>query len=254
MATKIYVLDTTVLIENPDYMYRGEGIFVIPTAVIKEIDGLKNNDQEDAAKAARKVARTLDRLGSYGDLSVGVRLSTGGVLRVYTNYVEIDDLNSKGDNRIVGAALALKKETGGDVELVTTDINMRTVARVYGIKPENPDCGSVLREDTDMEMVNKANNLKRRIKRAGVIAITSGISALVIMLLYLAHIPPRHSIFDPLLVISLGSTFWWGGYYFFLKSPTTGENKPEYGLPDIGPKEVFDPRYSGLGCNIHRDE
>ena len=255
MEDKIYVLDTTVLIEAPDYMYRGEGMFVIPTAVIKEIDGLKNSDQKEVAAAARKVARTLDTLGSYGNLTSGVRLSTGGTLRVYTNYVEIDDLNSKNDNRIVGTAMALKKETDSDVKLVTTDINMRTVARAHGIKAEIPDCVSVIGENADIKMVNNTtNDLKRRIKRAGVIAIVSGISALVIMLMYLAHIPSRHSIFSPLLIISLGSAVWWGGYYFFLKSPTMGENKTENGSSNIGPKEVFDPRYSGLGCNIYRDE
>ncbi len=64
---KTYVLDTSVLIEDPDVFYKlGDGNIVLPTAVIREIDGLKRNPDPDdpRAKASRKVARLLDRLGS----------------------------------------------------------------------------------------------------------------------------------------------------------------------------------------------
>jgi rRNA maturation endonuclease Nob1 len=278
MENKVYVLDTTILIETPDYMYRGEGTFVIPTSVIKEIDGLKNSDQEDVAKTARKVARTLDRLGSYGNLAGGVRLSTGGTLRVYAKYAEIDDLNSKGDNRIVGAAIALKKEMGSDVELITTDINMRTVARVYGIKADFPDLSSIVRDDTDVEdtaigVVNdiETNDLKRRTKRAGIIAIASGVTLLVTF--FLINLVFRNleignsgtgikdgDFLNGLFCLSIVSSFWWGGYYFFLRSFIKAKDKTAFeafdhnNISEIGPKEVFDPRYSGLGCNIYRDE
>lgn len=134
---KIYILDTTVLLYDPNLMYElGDSTIIIPTAVIKELDGIKRSEEENKAKAARQVARTLDRLGSCGDLSAGVKLPTGGILRVYTGYEGIDDLASQTDNRVIGAAIRLKKETEGRVIVLTTDTNMRTIARSYGLKGE----------------------------------------------------------------------------------------------------------------------
>jgi predicted ribonuclease YlaK len=138
--SKIYVLDTSVLIDDPDVLYKlGVGEIVIPTAVIKEIDGLKRHPdpEEPRAKAARKVARTLDMLGSYQDISVGARTSGGSTVRIVNKYERLDDLASNADNRIVGTAVRLKEETQRTVVLVTTDGNMRTVTRSYGIRAEN---------------------------------------------------------------------------------------------------------------------
>ena len=133
---KTYVLDTTVLIYDPDIMFKtGEADWVIPLAVIREIDGLKNSDKDLVAKAARQIARTLDRFGSYGDLSAGVKLPTGRILRIIEGFEKIDALASDADNKILGAALLLKN-AGENVTLFTVDANMRTVARVYGIKAE----------------------------------------------------------------------------------------------------------------------
>ena len=133
---KTYVLDTTVLIEDPDVMYKlGNSLIVIPMAVIKELDGLKRSDVGSVAQAARAVARTLDRLGSYGDLREGVKLSSGGVLKVYNGSETVDGLASEADNRIVGAAVRLQREVS-NVTLLTADGNMRTVARVNGVKAE----------------------------------------------------------------------------------------------------------------------
>jgi len=59
---KIYVLDTSVVIEDPDVFFKlGDGDIVLPTAVIKEIVGLKRNPDPDdpRAKTSRKVARLL---------------------------------------------------------------------------------------------------------------------------------------------------------------------------------------------------
>jgi len=147
---KTYVLDTSVLIEDPDVFFKlGDGDIVLSTAVIKEIDGLKRNpDPEDVrAKAARKVSRTLDRIGSYGDISTGARTFAGSTVLITTDHTEIDDLASNADNRIVGTAIRLTKEAGDNsVILVSTDSNMRNVTRAYGIRSENyPFCISPLK-------------------------------------------------------------------------------------------------------------
>ena len=136
---RTYVLDTTVVLYDPDVFYRLQGRIVIPTSVIKEIDGLKRRD-DNAGYAARKAARTLDVLGSYeefgvhGDLATGVSLSTGGIILVYPFYEVIDALDSEADNRVVGTALNLKNNGARNITLLASDINMRTVARAYGIR------------------------------------------------------------------------------------------------------------------------
>ncbi len=136
-AKTTYVLDTTVLLYEPDIMYKlRDNVIVIPAVVIKEIDGLKRNRNENTAQAARQVARTLDLFGSYADLTEGVRLSTGGILKVSTDHIEIDALASKADNKILGTAMLIKQVSGGKVVVLTTDTNMRTVARIHKVKGE----------------------------------------------------------------------------------------------------------------------
>jgi len=138
--TKTYVLDTSVLINDPDVFYKlGDSQIIIPTAVIKEIDGLKRNPdpEEPRAKAARKVSRMLDRLGSSQDISIGAQTYAGSTVRISTKYQVIDDLASNADNRIVGTAIRLKEDTQANLILVSTDGNMRSVTRSYGIKAEN---------------------------------------------------------------------------------------------------------------------
>lgn len=135
-----YVLDTSVLITDPDVFSKlGESQLIIPTASIKELDGLKKNPDPDEprAKAARKVARILDRLGDYQDISVGAKTSWGTTVKICNRYRLIDDLASNADNRIVGTAIRLRDETQSNVVLLSTDANMRNIARSYGIRAEN---------------------------------------------------------------------------------------------------------------------
>lgn len=137
---KIFVIDTSVLIEDPDVLFKlGGNEIVIPTAVLKELDGLKKHPDPDEhrAKAARQVTRTLDMLGSYQDISTGAKTSAGSIVRIYNQYHVIDDLASSADNRIVGSAIKLEEEGTGRVILVSTDGNMRNVTRSYKIKAEN---------------------------------------------------------------------------------------------------------------------
>jgi rRNA-processing protein FCF1 len=149
---KTYILDATVLIYDPDIFYKlGDADIVVPLAVVKELDGLKKSDMELTAQAARKVARTLDRWGSYADLITGVKLPTNARIYIYTDYEKIDGLDSQADNRIVGAALKIKREKDIDVVLVTTDTNMRTVARAHGITAESYAFSAFSRGETNVK-------------------------------------------------------------------------------------------------------
>ncbi len=135
-----YIIDTSVLIDDPDVLIKlRDSKIVLPAAVIKEIDGIKKyaDPNEPRAKAVRRVARVLDGLSSRQDITKGAITSAGSTISIYHRYVFIDDLASQGDNRIIGAALELTKGTSDNVILLSTDRNLRTVARSYGIYAEN---------------------------------------------------------------------------------------------------------------------
>lgn len=136
---KTYVLDTTVLIYDPDIFYKlGDANIVIPLAVIRELDGLKNSDSELVANAARQVSRILDRISSYSDMrEAGGNISSGARIFIETNYEKVEGLESEGDRQIIGTALYIKKKGVKNLILATTDTNMRIVGRTYGIKVEH---------------------------------------------------------------------------------------------------------------------
>jgi predicted ribonuclease YlaK len=137
MRENIYVLDTCVLLNDPEIIGKlGHGQIIIPTAVIRELDCLKRNPdpKEPRSMAARKVARTLDTLGSSQNIASGAKTSMGATVRIINQFVPIDDLANNADNRIIGTALKMKEDTQGRVILVSDDGNMRNVTRSYGIE------------------------------------------------------------------------------------------------------------------------
>ena len=79
---KIYVLDTNVLIHNPQAMfsYKKDDV-VIPITVIEEIDKLKKG-LDEKGRNARQVSRQLDDLRKKGSLKDGVKLDSGGTIQV----------------------------------------------------------------------------------------------------------------------------------------------------------------------------
>jgi PhoH-like ATPase len=135
----VYVVDTSVLINDPDVLYklRQTRIFV-PSAVVRELDGLKRSLDSKKSGAARKASRTLDRLGCREHIALGAITSAGSQVRIFFKYKEVSDLDSWADNRIVGAAMKLKEENRHyNVVLLSNDRNMCIITRAYGIEAEN---------------------------------------------------------------------------------------------------------------------
>src|SRR5208337_3590904 len=133
---KTYIVDTSVLIDDPDLFYKlGKSQIVVPTAVIRELDGLKNSTVAATASSARKVSRTLDRLGTTQNIASGARTSAGSTVRICNRYQTVNDLNSVADNKIVGTALKLNGESE-NVIILTTDGNMRNIARAHWLRAE----------------------------------------------------------------------------------------------------------------------
>src|SRR3954468_1702746 len=80
---KHFVLDTNVLLHNPNalFMFKDNEV-IIPFDVIEELDKFKTNN-DDLGRNARSVIRHLDRLRRTGNLSQGVDVpETGGKVRV----------------------------------------------------------------------------------------------------------------------------------------------------------------------------
>src|SRR2546425_13089248 len=81
-SVKNYILDTNVLLHDPDSLLNfQENNVLIPIEVIEEIDRFKRESTE-LGQNARTVSRMLDGYRGEGSLSEGVRLPTGGKLKI----------------------------------------------------------------------------------------------------------------------------------------------------------------------------
>jgi PhoH-like ATPase len=171
--TKLFVLDTNVLMHDPMCLFRFEehDIF-LPMIVLEELDGHKKGMTE-VARNARQTSRTLDALaGTAGaDIGAGLQLDTtghreaGGKLFFQTsalNYTLPSSLpQGKADNQILGVVEALRQlhsaegthagraSAAREVVLVSKDINMRVKARALGLAAEDYQNDKTL-EDGDL--------------------------------------------------------------------------------------------------------
>lgn len=137
---KTFVLDTNVLLHNPNAIYLfEENEIVIPLDVIEELDKFKTNT-DDLGRNARTAIRHLDRLRESGNLSKGVDIpESGGRIRV---ILEEDQklcpglTNNSPDNRIICCAFSLLQE-GKRVVFISKDINARIKSDALGITTED---------------------------------------------------------------------------------------------------------------------
>src|SRR6266478_1614148 len=123
---KHFVLDTNVLLHNPNALFMfADNEVIIPFDVIEELDKFKVGT-DDLGRNARTVIRHLDRLRQTGNLAEGVKVEqTGGTVRV---VLEEDQKLCPGltintpDNRIICAAKMLADQ-GKQVVFISKDIN-----------------------------------------------------------------------------------------------------------------------------------
>jgi PhoH-like ATPase len=149
---KNYILDTNVLLHDPDsLLYFDDNCVLIPIEVIEEIDRFKRESTE-RGQNARTFSRTLDSLRTKGRLSDGVALSTGGRLKVIFQKPGENGqvvVGSKTvDSRIVALALHVQKaEPKTPTILVTKDINLRIKADALGLQAQDYETDRVLIKD-----------------------------------------------------------------------------------------------------------
>ncbi|WP_110948622.1 PhoH family protein [Pseudomonas bohemica] len=145
----LYVLDTNVLIHDPNALLNFEEHYVaIPMTVLEELDKLKAGKHSVAAEC-RQAIRLIDKtLGEATpeEVEQGVPIDRGtGVLKGYLSILmsKREEPNSLlpehlNDNIIINQLIdmhARKKEVR--IVLVTKDINMRLKARACGIEAED---------------------------------------------------------------------------------------------------------------------
>ncbi|MFG0327082.1 MAG: PhoH family protein [Phycisphaerales bacterium JB037] len=152
---KHFVLDTNVLLHNPDALFVfQENHVVIPFPVIEELDTMKRRE-DDIGRNARQAIRHLDKLRIKGRLTEGVNwgvLGTQvGVARVAggnghaTGTIRIDVTdperpptieNPSPDNRIIAVAYELHL-AGKRTVFVSKDLSARIKSDALGIKTED---------------------------------------------------------------------------------------------------------------------
>ncbi len=151
-GVKTFVLDTNVLLHNPDALFVfKEHHVVVPFTVIEELDKMKRKD-DDLGRNARAAIRNLDRLRAVGKLSEGVNWGILGVrsgsnaapigqtgtvridVNTYTRPVML--VEEMPDNRIIVVAYQLHKQ-GVRTVFVTKDLSARIKADALGVKTED---------------------------------------------------------------------------------------------------------------------
>nr|WP_315217881.1 PhoH family protein [uncultured Duganella sp.] len=162
-TTKLFVLDTNVLMHDPSSLFRFEEHDVyLPMMTLEELDNHKKGMTE-VARNARQVSRTLDALVSNTDddaIENGIPLSKLGnkdakgrlyfQTRMQTADLPVGLPVGKADNQILSVVRSLEAEQEGrPVVLVSKDINMRIKARALGLPAEDYFNDHVM-EDTDL--------------------------------------------------------------------------------------------------------
>lgn len=156
---KHYVLDTNVLLHDPQSMFRfKDNVVWIPVEVLEELDRFKGEATTRGANA-REVHRKLnERFPSREEMSMGVPLENGGRLHVSVNPAVkfkqdswqllsetarfqavralFPDLTLI-DHRILASAAYLADTHPEQTILVTKDLNLQLKARALGIEAED---------------------------------------------------------------------------------------------------------------------
>ena len=143
-ASKRYILDTNVLLFDPDALLAfPDAEVIVPITAIEEIDQFKGEVSE-TGRNARLVANAMDEYRRTGNLSKGVPMSNGSILRVQVwgsdGHAVPHDLDMrKSSNRVLATALQLAtestaKENAVRTVLISQDTNLRIKANALGIE------------------------------------------------------------------------------------------------------------------------
>lgn len=160
---KNYILDTNVLLTNPNSIYDFEdNCVIIPIGVIEELDKFKK-DITELGRNARQSSRLLDELREKGDLRVGVSLGEHGILKVsYNGNLQSFYKEQNVDLHVIHIAQETKKDQP-DIPciIVSQDVNVRIRSNALGIQAEGYEKGSVQKDELNIgyKTVNVSDDL-----------------------------------------------------------------------------------------------
>jgi PhoH-like ATPase len=142
LMKKNYVLDTNILLHDPNAIFRfDDNNVIIPIYVIEEVDQFKREGSE-RGRNARHIVRLLDDLRETGgSLSKGVKTKSGGFLKVAIpgKRPELSSAIDKGamDAAILQTAFDVRDEDiSHPTVFVTMDTNLRIRADALGMLAE----------------------------------------------------------------------------------------------------------------------
>ena len=139
--TKILILDTSVLIHEPESIYNFDNnVVIIPLTVIEELDKLKK-DKQEARWLSKNIAELIEQ--AKESLFDGITVNDKKVF-IVPDFDFADNLEDEefildlyvNDNRIILTAYFLNKHFK-DVYLVSKDNNMRIKGSALGLQTED---------------------------------------------------------------------------------------------------------------------
>ena len=149
-ATKLFVLDTNVLMHDPTSLFRFEEHDVfLPMVTLEELDANKKGLSE-VNRNARQASRMLEEIvsgGAESDIASGINLDRHGKDASGRLFMQTEAISGdlpanlpagKADNQIIGVVKHLQDQYAPrQVILVSKDINMRIKARALGLPAED---------------------------------------------------------------------------------------------------------------------
>ncbi|HUJ90477.1 MAG TPA: PhoH family protein [Syntrophorhabdales bacterium] len=148
MNRKTYILDTNVLIHDPESIFRfHENEVVIPYEALEELDKLKKR-YDHTGHNARQTIRHLGGLMEQGGQTDPWTMEDGGTLKIDSTRLQpgerpespfgaVTEPRQKSDNRIIGLAWLYKQRRNGNTVFVSKDLNARIKALALGIRAED---------------------------------------------------------------------------------------------------------------------
>lgn len=137
----VYILDTNVLLDNPQALYAfPEAEVIVPQTVLAELDKLKTSRADSRLRFhGREISRILFELSEKSKLTEGIELENGAILKIQTFDLSRpipEALKTKNsDDQILALAYQLKQQKSEEeVIMVTNDLNMLLKAQTFGIK------------------------------------------------------------------------------------------------------------------------
>lgn len=157
--SKIYVLDTNVLLHDPMAIHAfHENRVMVPMTVLEELDTIKDRRDKDVSREARIAINAIEKIignATPKEIQEGVPIPTAGPaaggqgtfgrLAIFPDQLlQLDMMKAPyldassayaNDNRIINVALHLQATNKGSIVcLVTKDINMRLKAKGSGLE------------------------------------------------------------------------------------------------------------------------